>query len=52
MSVRRKKALLARFGSVARVRRATEEQLASVEGIGEKLAAQILEFLRPRRTDR
>ena len=45
MSVRRKKALLARFGSVARMRRATQPQLAAVEGIGEKMASQILEFL-------
>ncbi len=47
MSVRRKKALLARFGSVARLRRASAEQIAAVEGIGEKMAAQILAFLHP-----
>jgi excinuclease ABC subunit C len=47
MSVRRKKALLARFGSVARVRRAALEEIASVEGIGEKMAAQIVAFFHP-----
>ncbi len=49
MSTRRKKALLARFGSVARLRRASLEQLAGVEGIGAKLAVQILGFLNPPR---
>jgi excinuclease ABC subunit C len=41
----RKKALLKRFGSLARVRAATREQLAEVPGIGPELARAIHERL-------
>jgi excinuclease ABC subunit C len=41
----RRKALLARFGSVARVRRATPEQVAEVPGIGPALAERVLAAL-------
>jgi excinuclease ABC subunit C len=37
----RKKALVRRFGSVSELRRASMEDIASVPGIGEKLAASI-----------
>jgi len=37
----RKKALLRRFGSVAEIRRASEDEVAAVPGIGPKLAASI-----------
>ncbi len=37
----RKKALLRRFGSVSELRRASMEDIASVPGIGDKLAASI-----------
>ena len=37
----RQKALLARFGSVARLRKATVEQLQEVKGVGPALAATI-----------
>jgi excinuclease ABC subunit C len=45
ISQTRRKALLQRFGSVARLRKATAEQIASVEGIGPRLAEQIVKFL-------
>jgi excinuclease ABC subunit C len=38
---KRKKALIAAFGSVKRIREASEEQLAQVEGISPSLARQI-----------
>ena len=38
---KRKKALIREFGSVKRIREASVEQLASVEGIGPALAEQI-----------
>jgi len=41
----RRKALLARFGSVARLRRATPEQVAEVPGIGPALAERVLAAL-------
>jgi excinuclease ABC subunit C len=44
----RRKALLQRFGSVARLRKATAEQIASVEGVGPRLAEQIVKFLAER----
>ncbi len=37
----RKKALLQRFGSLSEIRRASEEEIAAVAGIGPKLAASI-----------
>jgi excinuclease ABC subunit C len=45
ISQTRRKALLQRFGSVARLRKATAAQIASVEGVGPKLAEQIVKFL-------
>lgn len=42
---KRKKALLRRFGSVARIREASLEELLSVEGITEKVAQAIKEHL-------
>ncbi len=41
----RKQALLRVFGSVERIRRATDEEIAAVPGIGERLAAQIRQAL-------
>lgn len=43
---KRKLALLRAFGSVAAIRRADPEKIAGVSGIGEKLAAEILEKLK------
>jgi excinuclease ABC subunit C len=48
VSQTRKQALLLRFGSVERLRKATVEEVATVEGIGAKLAEGIMEFLRDR----
>jgi excinuclease ABC subunit C len=48
VSQTRKQALLRKFGSVERLRKATAEEVATVEGIGGKLAEGILEFLRER----
>jgi excinuclease ABC subunit C len=45
VSESRKQALLKRFGSVDRLRKASVEQIAKVEGIGEKLAETIKGFL-------
>jgi excinuclease ABC subunit C len=42
---RRKAALLKRFGSVQRLRRATVEQIAAVPGFGGKAAAELKAFL-------
>jgi excinuclease ABC subunit C len=40
--------LLKAFGSVTRLRKATEEQIAAVPGISKTLARQILDFLASR----
>jgi len=45
VSQHRKQLLLQEFGSVARLRRATVEQIAATEGIGRKLAEQVAQFL-------
>ena len=45
ISEARKAALLKKFGSVARLRKATADQLAAVPGVSQKLAAEIVEFL-------
>jgi len=42
----RKERLLERFGSVSRLRKTGPEQIAEVPGIGEKLAAEIVHFLK------
>jgi excinuclease ABC subunit C len=44
----RRAALLKAFGSVTRLRKASEEQIAAVQGISKTLARQILEFLASR----
>jgi excinuclease ABC subunit C len=44
----RKAALLKRFGSVPRLRRATVEELATVPGFGPRLAAELKAFLEAR----
>ncbi len=44
----RKKALLAKFGSVERLRKASAEAIAGVPGISPRLAAEILATLAPR----
>ena len=48
VSQTRKQALLRRFGSVDRLRKATVEEVASIGGIGGKLAETILQFLSER----
>lgn len=45
ISAARKQALLARFGSVARLRRAAVGEVAATAGIGPRLAARLLAFL-------
>ena len=45
ISQHRKAILLQRFGSVARLKRASVEQIAATEGIGRKLAEQVVTFL-------
>lgn len=45
ISPKRKEALLRRFGSVKRIRKATLKELESVPGIGKKTAAQMLSWL-------
>lgn len=48
VSKTRKAALLKAFGSVTRLRKASEEQIAAVPGISKTLAQQVLEFLASR----
>ena len=48
VSAARKQALLKRFGSVTRLRRASVEEIAALPGIGPRLAEQVLEYLRQR----
>jgi excinuclease ABC subunit C len=48
VSQHRKQLLLQEFGSVARMRRATVEQIAATQGIGRKLAEQVVQFLAAR----
>jgi len=45
VSDNRKQALLAKFGSVERLRKASVEDIAAVEGISGKLAETIVRFL-------
>lgn len=45
ISPRKKQLLLAKFGSVARIRKASAQDLAEIPGISEKSAAAILEWL-------
>jgi excinuclease ABC subunit C len=44
----RKQLLLRKFGSVARLRHASLEEIASTEGIGKKMAEQVFAFLKQR----
>lgn len=46
VSQARKERLLERFGSVARLRKASREEVATVPGIGGKLADEIVRFLK------
>ena len=48
VSQNRKQILLQRFGSVTRLRHATVDEIASTEGIGRKLAEQVVRFLAER----
>ncbi len=48
VSQHRKQALLQKFGSVTRLKRASVEQIAELDGIGRKLAGQIAQFLAER----
>jgi excinuclease ABC subunit C len=48
ISQHRKSLLLQRFGSVARLRRASAEEIASVEGIGPRLAEGLVKYLSER----
>ncbi len=48
VSQHRKQLLLKKFGSVARLRRATVDEIAATEGIGRKLAEQVAQFLAER----
>ena len=48
VSANRKAILLKRFGSVTRLKRATVDQIAATEGIGRKLAEQVVAFLAER----
>ena len=41
----RRKALLEQFGSIAGLRKASEEQIASIPGIGKRIARVITEYL-------
>ena len=45
VSPRKKELLLQKFGSVARIRKATPQQISAIHGISEKGATGILEFL-------
>lgn len=49
VSTRRKKALLEAFGSVARLRKASVEEIAAVEGIPRNVAEGVVRFLARRR---
>jgi excinuclease ABC subunit C len=46
----RKRALLRRFGSLARLARASEEEIAATPGVGPRLASQIAAAIRGRRS--
>ncbi len=48
VSQHRKQLLLTKFGSVARLRRASVDEIAATEGIGRKLAGQVAQFLAER----
>jgi excinuclease ABC subunit C len=48
VSQHRKQLLLTRFGSVARLRKATAQQIAETSGIGPRLAEQVVQYLAER----
>lgn len=48
ISETRKRALLKKFGSLTRLRKATASELEAVDGISSRLAAEIVNFLRDR----
>jgi excinuclease ABC subunit C len=45
LGARKRRALMARFSSLERLRQASPEELQEVEGIGPKLAARLIDFL-------
>ena len=45
MSPRRKALLLAKFGSLSRIRKAVPSEIATIKGISEKFAVSLLDFL-------
>jgi excinuclease ABC subunit C len=45
---KRKDALLAHFGSIQKLRKATVEEIAEVEGLSDKLAAEVKAYLEAR----
>ena len=45
----RKQQLLKEFGSVARLKKASLEEIAAVQGVGARLAQQVFDFLKERR---
>jgi excinuclease ABC subunit C len=45
---KRKEALLAAFGSIQKLRKATEAELAQIPGVSDKLAGEIVKFLEER----
>ncbi len=48
VSESRKQALLRKFGSVARIRRASADEIAKVPGIGARLSETVVQFLKER----
>jgi excinuclease ABC subunit C len=44
VSENRKKLLLQHFGSIDKLRKATAEEIRQVEGVGEKLAGDLVRF--------
>jgi excinuclease ABC subunit C len=48
VSTAKKKALLTRFGSISRIKKATAESLAETSGVSQELATRILEHLTKR----
>jgi len=49
ISVQRKTELLKKFGSVTRLRNASAEQIALVDGVSLRLAQQVLDYLNEKR---
>jgi len=47
----RRKALVTHFGSIARLKEATVDQITAIPGIGVATAAAVLDALRPNEAD-